>query len=68
MTEETRLVAWNGDEGEYNITHEDALIIRDALKHYKKKMEKEDPFFFGDTVKNTKRIRRIFKVAVEGVY
>jgi hypothetical protein len=66
MTEKTTLLSWDEEGADYAISHEDALIIRDALKEYKRKMAKENPSFHQGTIKDVNRIRRIFKVAEEG--
>lgn len=62
----TILKAWDGDVGEYVINHHDALIIREALKMYKKKYEQQ--YFADENVEDAKRLRKLFKIAKDGVY
>lgn len=58
----TKIDNWDGESGEYIITHEDAVFIREALKQYKKRVEK-DPFFAEQDLGTIKRLRKIFRVA-----
>lgn len=68
MENNTRLKAWDGEEADYVIVHEDALLIRAALKEYKNIIKRLDPPWAAEKISDLKRVRKIFKVAEDGIY